>query len=86
VFAARTVRWRSIFAVHTWIVVKERGAATYSRYDYTAWGEPIRSNGFAADARWFGATPELARALQGANLIGIKPVSIKLTAEGGPRL
>jgi hypothetical protein len=23
VFAARTVRWRSIFAVHTWIVVKE---------------------------------------------------------------
>jgi len=25
VFAARTVRWRGIFAVHTWIVVKERG-------------------------------------------------------------
>jgi len=58
VFAARTVRWRSIFAVHTWIVVKERGAAAYSRYDYTAWGAPIRSNGFAADARWFGATPQ----------------------------
>jgi len=58
IFAARTVRWRGIFAVHTWIVVKERGATTYSRYDYTAWGEPIRSNGFAADARWFGATPE----------------------------
>jgi hypothetical protein len=28
VFAARTVRWRSIFAVHTWIVVKEKGAAS----------------------------------------------------------
>ena len=42
VFAARTVRWRGIFAVHTWIVVKERGSARYSRYDYTAWGEPIR--------------------------------------------
>ena len=25
VFAARTVRWRGIFAVHTWIVMKERG-------------------------------------------------------------
>jgi hypothetical protein len=36
VFAARTVRWRSIFAVHTWIVVREHGGATYSRYDYTA--------------------------------------------------
>jgi hypothetical protein len=65
VYAARTVRWRSIFAVHTWIVVKEQGAAGYSRYDYTAWGEPIRSNGFAADARWFGAAPETLVAVDG---------------------
>ena len=48
VFAARTVRWRGIFAVHCWIVFKERGATPYSRYDYTAWGEPIRINGFLA--------------------------------------
>jgi hypothetical protein len=27
IYAARTVRWRGIFAVHTWIVVKERGAS-----------------------------------------------------------
>lgn len=65
VYGARTVRWRGIFAVHTWIVFKERDAATYSRYDYTAWGEPIRSNGFAADARWFGATPETIVAVDG---------------------
>jgi hypothetical protein len=65
VYAARTVRWRSIFAVHTWIVVKEQGAASYSRYDYTAWGEPIRTNGFAADARWFGAVPESIVAVDG---------------------
>ena len=58
VYAARTVRWRGIFAVHSWIVVKERGARRYTRYDYTAWGEPIRINGFAADGRWFGAVPE----------------------------
>src|SRR3954468_9880455 len=45
VYGARTVRWRGIFAVHTWIVIKEHGARAYSRYDYTAWGEPIRSNG-----------------------------------------
>ena len=36
IFAARTVRWRGIFAVHTWIVVKEKRAPAYSRYDYTA--------------------------------------------------
>lgn len=57
VFAARTVRWRGIFAVHTWLVFKEQGAARYTRYDYTAWGEPIRINGFAADGRWFGEAP-----------------------------
>ena len=54
VYAARTVRWRGIFAVHSWIVVKEPTRARYTRYDYTAWGEPIRINGFAADGRWFG--------------------------------
>ena len=42
-----------------------------SRYDYTAWGEPIRNNGFAADGRWFGLTPEtslLERANDGSKL------------------
>jgi hypothetical protein len=65
VLAARTVRWRGIFAVHSWIVVKERGASRYTRYDYTAWGEPIRINGFAADGRWFGGTPEVIAAADG---------------------
>jgi hypothetical protein len=65
VFAARTVRWRGIFAVHTWVVVKERNAPRYTRYDYTAWGEPIRVNGFAADGRWFGDMPEALAAADG---------------------
>jgi hypothetical protein len=65
IYAARTVRWRGIFAVHTWIVVKDRGASRYSRYDYTAWGEPIRVNGFAADGRWFGALPQAVVSVDG---------------------
>jgi uncharacterized protein DUF3750 len=65
VYAARTVRWRSIFAVHSWIVVKERGAPRYTRYDYTAWGEPIRVDGFAPDGRWFGAVPETVVSVDG---------------------
>lgn len=65
VFAARTVRWRGIFAVHTWIVVKAQNAPAYTRYDYTAWGEPIRINGFAADGRWFGGTPETIASADG---------------------
>src|SRR3979490_1801001 len=66
VYAARTVRWRGIFAVHSWIVVKEKGAPRYTRYDYTARGEPIRVNGSAADGRWFGGTPETIAAADGA--------------------
>ena len=65
VFAARTVRWRGIFAVHSWVVFKEKGASRYTRYDYTAWGEPIRVNGFAADGRWFGDMPEALAAANG---------------------
>jgi Protein of unknown function (DUF3750) len=73
VFAARTVRWRGIFAVHTWIVVKEKDAASYSRYDYTAWGEPIRTNGFAPDGRWFGAMPEIVVAVDGETAEALIP-------------
>jgi hypothetical protein len=73
VFAACTVRWRSIFAVHTWIVVKEKGAHSYARYDYTAWGEPIRTNGFAPDGRWFGATPETVVAVDGKRAEALIP-------------
>jgi hypothetical protein len=65
IYAARTVRWRGIFAVHCWIVIKERNAPHYTRYDYTAWGEPIRINGFAADGRWFGGAPETIAAAEG---------------------
>jgi hypothetical protein len=73
VYAARTVRWRGIFAVHTWIVVKERDAPRYTRYDYTAWGEPIRVNGFAADGRWFGGTPETVAAADGDAAVAMIP-------------
>ncbi len=65
VYAARTVRWRGIFAVHCWIVVKERGARRYTRYDYTAWGEPIRVDGFAPDGLWFGAFPQTVASVDG---------------------
>jgi hypothetical protein len=65
VYAVRTVRWRGVFAVHTWIVVKERGAPHYTRYDYTAWGEPVRVDGFPPDDRWFGAVPATVVSVDG---------------------
>ena len=73
VFAAQTVRWRGIFAVHCWIVLKPAGAASYTRYDYTAWGEPIRTNGFAPDGRWFGRPPQTVFAADGAAAAALVP-------------
>ncbi|MBP0464254.1 DUF3750 domain-containing protein [Roseomonas sp. PWR1] len=65
VFAAPTVRWRGIVAVHSWVVVKPEGTEDYTRYDVTAWGDPIRVNGFAADGRWFGRAPQVVFAADG---------------------
>jgi hypothetical protein len=67
IYAARTVRWRGIFAVHCWLVYKPAGGSAYTRYDYTAWTElPVRMNGYAPDGRWFGREPETVYALDGA--------------------
>ncbi|QLP98629.1 MAG: DUF3750 domain-containing protein [Rhodoblastus sp.] len=65
VLSARVVAWRGAFATHSWLLVKEAGAARWTRYDYTAWGEPILVDGFAPDGKWFGATPEIVFAADG---------------------
>ena len=65
VYAARTGRWKGIFAHHSWIVVKEKGAAGYTRFDKVAWGAPIKTNGWAPDARWYGHRPVLVGAVEG---------------------
>jgi hypothetical protein len=66
VYAARTGRWKGIFAHHSWIVVKERGAASYQRFDMVAWGRPVKVNNWAPDARWYGHRPVLVGAVEGA--------------------
>ncbi len=65
VYAARVGRWRGIFAHHTWIVIKEKGAAAYTRYDVVGWGRPVRTDGWAADARWYGRVPDLVASIEG---------------------
>jgi Protein of unknown function (DUF3750) len=74
IFSAKTVRWRGILASHSWIVFKPEGAPSYTRYDYTAWGElPIRINGFEPDGRWFGNTPQVVFAADGASAAALLP-------------
>jgi Protein of unknown function (DUF3750) len=74
VFAARTGGWRSIFAVHTWIVVKPTRAEAYTRYDVTGFGRrPIRVNGYVPDSYWIGNRPELIAAVGGTRAAAAIP-------------
>jgi len=65
VYAARVGRWRGIFAHHSWIVVKEKNAVRYTRYDKVGWGRPVRTDGWPADGRWFGNAPEVVVQIEG---------------------
>ena len=65
VFAARVGRWRGVFAHHSWVVVKEKGASAYTRFDVVGWGTPVRVNHREADGRWYGTVPELVGQIRG---------------------
>ena len=63
VYAARTVGWRGLLAVHTWIAVKPSGAPSYTRYEVMGWGvsrgaAALRVNRTGPDNHWFGSRPE----------------------------
>jgi hypothetical protein len=64
VYAARTVGWRGVFGVHTWIAVKPVGAPAYRRYEVIGWGvdrgaPAVRVDRTGPDNYWFGSRPEL---------------------------
>ncbi len=81
IYSSRVGRWRGIFATHSWIVVKDRGAASYQRFDKVGWGPPIRVNGYAPDGRWFGNDIEPVFAADGADAEALIP-RIREAVEG----
>ena len=63
VYAARTIGWRGVFGVHTWIAVKPSGKG-YTVYEVIGWrlysgGSALVVRSRPPDGRWFGAEPEL---------------------------
>ena len=73
VYAARTVGWRGIFGVHSWIVLKPGGAPVYRRYEVVGWGvdrglPAIRVDRAGPDNYWFGSRPELLVDARGAGV------------------
>ena len=88
VYAARAVRWRGYFAVHSWIATKEKNADHYITYHVV--GFRLESRGTSVliekdvpDRRWYGAVPSLIQELKGAKAEAAIP-KIKAAAETYP--
>ena len=73
VFTGRTGRWKGIFAVHSWVVIKPENSTNWTRYDVVGWGQPVRTNGWAPDGRWFGDTPRILLDVRGAQAAALIP-------------
>lgn len=70
VYSARTFDWRGLFAVHTWIAVKQKNAENYTIYQVIGWrsfwGLPVLSIAKdLPDRYWFGQKPQLIKSLYG---------------------
>jgi hypothetical protein len=73
VYAARAVSWRGVFAVHTWIAVKQTQARRYTRYEVLGFGvadgaPAVRVDRMGPDNYWFGARPRIVLDRRGAGV------------------
>jgi hypothetical protein len=66
IFSAMTGGLKGSVASHAWIVTKEKGESTYTRYDKVGWGSPIRRNHREADAYWYSNMPQMVAEIRGA--------------------
>src|SRR5262245_47178513 len=76
VYAARAIRWRGYFGVHTWIAAKRSAAPAFDVYEVTGFdlrrgGRAIRVTHRPPDGRWFGSAPELLADVRGAGVDGV---------------
>jgi len=70
VYAARAVRWRGVFGVHTWIAVKPTNAEHFTIHEVMGFrlrrtGTSVVTRVRVPDAYWYGNRPELLRDVRG---------------------
>lgn len=65
--------WKGAVAVHSWVVIKPKGAKNWTRYDVVGWGNPVRVNGWVADGRWYGSTPVVIADVKGEQAEALIP-------------
>jgi hypothetical protein len=73
IFSGTTGGLKGLVAVHSWIVLKRDNAAAWTRYDVVGWGSPVRRNGWAPDARWYGGIPSVVADVRGAQAAALIP-------------
>jgi hypothetical protein len=73
ILAARTGRWKGIFAEHMSIILKPAGAAQWTRYDVVGWGNPVRRDNYPADAFWYGNPPRILHEISGTEAARLIP-------------
>jgi len=81
--AARTGRLKGALALHSWIVVKDKQGDQYRRYEVVGWGQPVRFNAYAPDARWYSNEPEIISIIRGEEAEAIIP-KIEATVRAYP--
>ena len=70
VYAARTVRWRGVLGVHTWVATKRSGEDFYTRLEVMGYalrwqGQAVQMRRGQPDRYWYGSKPDLLRELRG---------------------
>jgi hypothetical protein len=73
VFTGTTGAWKGIFSVHSWVVFKRANATSWTRYDVVGWGNPLRTNNWPPDGRWYGNTPVIIADVSGPQAEKIIP-------------
>jgi hypothetical protein len=76
VYAARAIRWRGYFGVHTWIAVKRTNAERFTVHELMGYqtrrtGQGVRSSERAADMYWFGNRPWVLADVRGSGVDAI---------------
>jgi len=66
VMSGRAGGLKGVVAVHSWIVVKRANAQNWTRFDVVGWGNPLRTNNWPPDGRWFGTVPIVVADVSGA--------------------
>jgi hypothetical protein len=73
VYGARTIGWKGMFGVHTWVAVKPTDSLQWTVYEVIGWRLRYSDSALvishrAPDARWFGAEPEIYAEKRGAGV------------------